>query len=122
MNKIFKITSIFSNLDMYGHKVDLYIHSQSRVKSKFGACFSILIISLCLYLFIVNLIAWSNNQNLEIISSHQSLSANELALKNQSFNYTFDYSNYNIYFGLTATFPNGTMINWQQPKSISVTR
>lgn len=110
---LYKLDRFFKKLDIYGHKVDLSINSEYRVQSKVGASLSLSIFILCLYLFSVNWIAWSDNQNLQIISATESLTVTELIMKNESHIYSFDFSNFDIYFILSATFPNGTMLNYK---------
>lgn len=104
----------FKKFDMYGQKLELWVNSERMVKSKFGAFISMIVISLCLYLFIENINSWNDKKNFQTISSSQSLAVSEMLLKNESFSYDFNHTNFNIYFGVTATFLNGSMMNWEQ--------
>ena len=109
-----KFQSHYTDLDLFGHKVDLYINGKRKVKSKVGATFSLLLIGLIFYFFLINWTSWANLENLQTISSAKSLSVTELLLRNESYAYTFDFSNFNVYFVLSATFPNGSQINYEE--------
>ena len=104
------IEKLFLNMDMFGHKVDLYINSSTTVKSRFGSIISLAILGICLYSFTQNYLSWFNNQNLQTISSSQSFSVSELLLTNKSFSYSLDYKNYNLYFSVSGTYDNGKTI------------
>ena len=95
-----RVLSSFKTIDIFGHPVDLYFEKQNTVKSNFGAIVTIFIIGICLYLFSLNIAAWSNLHDLQIISSSQSFNGPELSYQNKSMEYQFDYQNYNIYYGL----------------------
>ena len=101
-----KIVSNFIKLDMYGHRIDLYINNTNKVKSKFGAFFSLMIYIFSIYFFIVNFINWQNEKNLHIISSSESYNVRGLLAQNQSFVFDFNYLNYYLYFVLNAYFPD----------------
>lgn len=110
--KLFDIfESFLLKFDLYGHKVDLYIGSRSIVRSKFGAFISLLILAVAFYSFSNNLSLWSTNQNLTTIQSVQSLRTFDLLANNISYNYFFDYFNYNIQFGANLQLLNGTSIS-----------
>ena len=109
-----KVFSSFKRIDIFGHKVDLYLEKQNTVKSNFGAVVTLFIIGICLYMFILNLFAWSDLTNLQIIPSSISLSPSGLASQNKSIEYQFDYQNYNIYFALYYAGVDGTFLNSQQ--------
>ena len=105
---------MFTKFDLYGYKADLYVNTQRTVKSKLGAFISVSLIILSLYLFTVNMNAWIGLQNTQTILSSKSLNANDLIHYNLSYLYVFDYTNYDLYFSLTAEFPNSTVLNYQQ--------
>lgn len=107
-----KLENFFLYLDMYGHRVDIYINSNRMVRSKIGAFFSVLIISFCLYTFVSNYISWRDKEYLQTISSTISLSVNELLRENKTYSFDFDSSNYGIYFVLRANI-NNTLISYQ---------
>jgi len=98
---------------MYGHPVELYINSHSKVRSKLGAFLSLMIYGSCLLSFVISLIRWQNGQNLQTISSLQSFTAMELLETNQSFIYEMDSSNFYPYFSMFADFLNGTTLNYE---------
>ena len=98
----------FIKFDMYGHTANLYMNSQSSVKSKFSAFISLIIIVLCFLFLLQNYNDWSNQQNLQTITSSQSSTIQELANLNRSLNYTLNYRNFYFYFALSAVFDNGT--------------
>ena len=104
----------FIKCDLFGRRVDFSVKNQILVKSKLGAFVSCIIIGLALYLFVINIISWRNMESLQTISSFQNMNVNDLLYKNQNFVYNFDYSNYGLYVVLSANFPNGTMINYEQ--------
>lgn len=111
MNKLF---SSFKNIDIFGHRVDLYLEKKNTVKSHFGAIVTFFIIGICLYMFILNIFAWSNLNNLQIIPSSISLSPTEIISQNKSLEYKFDYQNYNIYFALFSVGVDGTVLTSQR--------
>ena len=108
-----KVLSSFKTIDIFGHKVDLYLEKQNTVKSNFGAIVTLFIIGICLYMFILNIFAWSDLTNLQIIPSSISLSPAGLASQNKSMEYQFDYQNYNLYFALTYSGVDGTFLNFK---------
>ena len=119
MNKLIQgkqtpFSRYFKKCDLYGRRVDFYINNKIHVKSKFGAFVSFLVVGLAFYLFFINIVSWYNLEDLTIISSSKSMSVNELLTKNQSYVYDFNYLNYYVYVALSATFPNGTMLNYEQ--------
>jgi len=108
MNILQKIEQYFLFFDIYGHKVDFYINSQTMVKSKVGAALSIIICAVCFYVFVNNWMSWLEYKNLQTITSTQSFTVNQLLNENQSYIYYFDYHNYNLYYVLDAEYPDGT--------------
>lgn len=114
------ILEYFKKFDMYGRRIDVYINSSTMVRSKFGAFVSIVIICVCFFIFINNFLAWSKNQNLQIIPSTQSYTIQEILKNNQTFEYTLDYSNYNIYFLISAILPDGTTLYYDDLKKYFV--
>lgn len=72
MKKIAKLKSFIPFFDIFGHEVDFYINSQTKVKSILGGIFSILIIFLCLYTFINNYVSWTKGEDLTTISAYRS--------------------------------------------------
>lgn len=51
--KFEKIASVFlKNVDFFGRKTELMMHKQSQYKTKIGGCFSIIMITMCVLLFI----------------------------------------------------------------------
>lgn len=105
-NYLQKLERGFLYLDMYGHRVDLYINSKTMVRSKIGAFFSALIIGFCLYTFISNYISWRDKEYLQTISSTIALNVNELLRENRTYSFDFDSSNYAMYFVLQAYINN----------------
>jgi len=113
METLKKIEQFFVYFDIYGHKVDFYINSQTVVKSKLGATISLFIYAVCLYLFINNWRSWLEYKDLQTITSTQSFSLEELLNANQSYIYYFDYHNYNLYYVLDAEYPDGTDLPYE---------
>lgn len=103
-----KFETYFIKFDMYGHTANLYMNSQSSVKSKFSAFVSLVIIVLCFLFLLQNYNDWSNQQNLQTITSSQSFAIQELVSLNRSLNYTLNYRNFYLYFGLSASFDDGS--------------
>lgn len=100
----------FLYLDIYGHKVDLFINARSQVRSKFGAFISILVFIACLLTFLNGFMDWLNERNLQTISSWKNYNVNELLKNNKSFTYDIDYKNFNIYFIIYYNNGHGTNI------------
>lgn len=97
--------------DMYGHRIDVYIDSRQKVKSKFGAFISISIFALCFFIFATNFLKWYNIENLKTIPSTKSFTVQELLSKNQSYEYDLDFSNFYFYTKIFLNLENGTKIN-----------
>lgn len=97
-NFLKKVESYLLNLDMYGHRVDLYIDSKTFVKSKIGALFSVLVVLFCIYSFIGNYLSWANKEYLQTISSSTSLNVNQILRENKAYNFSLDSNNYGMYF------------------------
>lgn len=104
------IRKSFLKLDFYGVKIELYIDSKRTLKSDFGAFVSFAILFLTIFLSLQNVNQWFNMQKLSTISSSRTTSVTELLANNKSVPYVFNYSNYYIYFSLTANFPNGSRL------------
>lgn len=102
--------SSFIKMDFYGHKIDLYIGSERYLKSEIGALFSVVILFISVYAMSQNIADLISLQKLTTISSSKTLSVTEVLAKNQSIEFDFDFSNYYIYFSLTANFPNGSRL------------
>lgn len=101
-----KFESYFIYLDMYGHRVDLYIDSKSFVRSKVGAFFSVLVILFCIYSFVGNYLSWAHKEYLQTISSSSSSSVNQILRENKAYNFSLDSNNYGMYFVLRAKINN----------------
>lgn len=97
-NFLNKIESYFLYLDMYGHRVDLYIDAKPFVKSKIGAFFSILVVIFCIYTFLGNYISWANKEYLQTISSTSSLNVNQIIREGKAYNFSIDSNDYALYF------------------------
>ena len=104
--------SQYEDIDCFGYRVELYFEKKNLIKSKFGATFTLILMVLFLYLLAMNIQTWKNNDSLQTIISTQSFSVQELLKTGENWNFTFSYQNYYPYFGLTAFFPNGTILNY----------
>ena len=108
------LEKLFIGIDIYGHRVDLYIDSNSLVKSRFGAFISLFVLVFCFYNFVNNFSDWLKGANLATISSAQTLDGRDLLTSNTSSSYGFDYSNFNIYFAVYAKSLNdGSLKTYQ---------
>ena len=103
----------FSYLDIYGQKVDLYMDSRSKVRSKFGACVSCLVFIVCIITFFNGINDWFNEVNLQTISSWKNYNIHDLLKANQSYSYDIDYKNFNIYFVLYYNVGKGKNMLFQ---------
>lgn len=108
-----KIEKFLLHFDIYGHKVDFFINSKTMVKSKVGGILSLVICGLCLYVLSNNWKAWLAYENLQTIVSSQSFSVAELLNANKSYEYSFDYHNYYMYYVLQANLPNAPPMNYE---------
>lgn len=97
-----KVEKSFLYCDMYGRRVDVYINSQTMVKSRIGACFSLLIVLFSLYSFVSNIISWSRNEFTQIVPAFHTFNSDKMLKQNTSYPYDFDSSNYYVYFALFA--------------------
>lgn len=111
MKKSFnKFSSILPIFDIFGQKVELYIDSKNSVKSRIGGFFTILVIVLFFYSFGNSYVSWINGEKLSTVSAYRSFTADYI-VKEQPINlYTFNSSNYYIYFVLKAVQENGTYL------------
>ena len=107
------VEDFFIDIDLYGHRIDLYINSKPLVKSRFGALISCLVLISCFITVVSNLSDWVNGANLQIISSSQSFSVPDLLQSNTSYIYEFDYTNFNIYFVLIAQPSASIILNFE---------
>ena len=105
---------IFDNFDFFGVPVVLYIDQNPKLKSKFGAIISILVLFGILFIFANNVKIWKNLENIKIISSLTTISTNELVSEGKIISYNFNHDNYYIYFFPSLTLPNGTTLNHTQ--------
>ena len=101
--RLFKrLEGFLIDIDMYGHRVDIYLDSKSLVKSRLGAFVSVFVLVICFINVYNDSSDWLSGANLQTISSSQSFSTLELMISNSSHSYDFDANNFNIYFVLTA--------------------
>lgn len=104
--------SQYEDIDCFGYRVELYFEKKNLIKSKFGATFTLILMVLFLYLLAMNIQTWKKNDSLQTIIPTQSFSVQELLKIGENWNFTFSHQNYYPYFGLTAFFPNGTILNY----------
>ena len=116
--KILKcLESFFIDIDLYGHKVDLYIHNKPLVKSRFGALISSLVLVSCLINVIGGFSDWINGSNLQIISSSQSFNVLDLLTTNTSYVYEFDNTNFYVNYVITAQVNGGPVLTFRELES-----
>ena len=116
--KILKcLESFFIDIDLYGHKVDLYIHNKPLVKSRLGALISSFVLVSCLINVIGGFSDWINGSNLQIISSAQSFNVLDLLATNSSYVYEFDHTNFYFNFVITAQVNGGPVLTYQELES-----
>ena len=110
--QIFKnLRKAFKFFDLYGQNVNLFIDKKPKFYSTFSGIMSIFIIAIILYTFTGFISSWLNKEKMNLIPSSVSYSVNELMMKNQDYEYLFNYENYYIYWGITANLPNGTIFH-----------
>lgn len=107
-----KLISLFTYLDIYGRNVELYINSYTKVRSKFGAFLSLIILIFSFYLFLDAFRNWIENKSLKIISSSHAYTVSELLSMKNPISFSLDYQNYNLYVSMTARLPNKTTLNY----------
>ena len=105
-----RIFEILPLIDIFGVYPQLYINMNATTRSKLGGFVSLVIFGLCIYYFVNDLQAFSNNSNSQILTSTNVLSVNELLLKNESDSYVFDSKNFGIYFALVAVLSDGSVL------------
>jgi len=104
MKKVFKFSiEILNNFDLFGHGIELDLHSKPLVKSTFSAIFSIAIMAICSYSLSINIVSWVSYSNMQTISSSINLNINDFLIDNKNVTYSLSYKNYNIYFGLSPS-------------------
>lgn len=100
--------------DIFGQRMELQVNSNPRVKSFVGASFTLVIIFLCLYTFLINCIKWTKGQYLQTISSYHSYTVEKLFRQNQNLLYDFDYYNYYIDVNIRSRLANGYLLDNSQ--------
>ena len=103
-----RFSRLYEKADMFGYRIQLSLQRKKFVRSKFSATMTILVMLAFLYYFYSSLVNWSNNSNLQTISSVRSYSVPQITGENLSSIYDFNYQNYNIYFALICVLPNRT--------------
>lgn len=111
-----RLSRLYEKADMFGYRIQLSLQRKKFVRSKFSATMTILVMLAFLYYFYFSLVNWSNNSDLQTISSVRSYSTPQITSQNLSSFYDFNYQNYNIYFALMCVFPNRTTLNHIQLK------
>lgn len=104
--------SYFKYADIFGVPIELYFHGSRRYRSYSSALISTFIIAFSLYLLCLQLIGWNNIDNSTTIYSTENFSVTSLLTENRSIEYTLNSENYNIYFAVWATLPNGNELNY----------
>ena len=112
MNFCLKIFSFFSFFDLYGKQIEFYIDRRRTVTSRIGGMISLIVLALAFYTLGVNLYTWETLQNFKVISSSTSLSPAQLLSSGKNSSFIFDYSNYYLYFALSADLQNGTFLEY----------
>lgn len=115
-NFLSKFASHFQKLDMFGFRIELSLQKQKRVKSKVGATLTLAIIAVCIFSFYLGLSNWSNNSQLQIISSGRSFSVPQILNENLTFHYDLNYFNSHLYFALICSNFNNRTLNHEQLK------
>lgn len=105
------ILSFLPFLDIYERKVQFYINSKGGIKSIIGGIFSVFLICVAFYSFLNNFQSWINGEQLRMISRYDSLSADEIAIKNLSLQFDLDHSNYNIFFTISSNIYSQVFFN-----------
>lgn len=104
-----KILQFFLFFDIYGQPVEFYINTQTRVKSKIGSLISIMILAFCSYTFFDNLKSWKEKKFLQTITADETITLDQLIKTSKNHSFTFDSSNYYLYFLVKASV-NGTSL------------
>ena len=106
------IVSNFEQLDGFGYRIEFFFERKTLIKSKFGATITISILLFSLYFFVLQILAWHNNDSLQTIFSTQQFSARELLKIGENYTYPFSSENYYPNFILKAFLPNGSLLNY----------
>lgn len=107
-----KLDHFLKSFDLYGHQLHLYVNDQLTVRSKVGALISLGVLGVCLFLFLLNIISYAKMQDYQTVSSALVLSSPALVTKNESIVYNFDYTNFYVYWVLSAYSPDGSIIDY----------
>ena len=105
-----KICKFLRYFDLYGQSINLFVSKKKKFCTAGSGCISILIIILIFQYYKTLISSWVNRQNMTLIPSEISLSVTDLLARNASYNYTFDYTNYYLYFAIRGLSPEGKFI------------
>ena len=103
----------FKSLDVFSVPVQLHFKRKSNFKSTFGALVSLIIFGLALFFLIKTMMAWFSIQVSTTIYSSENHSFISLLNENRSIEYTFDNTNYGLYFAVYATLPDSTVLSYK---------
>ena len=104
------IRRIFKFFDLYGQSVTLYISKKPKFSTICSGIISMGVIVIIIITFTQFISSWLNNEKMTPIPSSISYSSVELLAKNQTFEYEFNYENYDIYWYMAANPQNGTFL------------
>ena len=99
------VKNVCKFFDLYGQNVNLFISKKPKFNSTFSGLISLGVIFVIGYAFAQFLISWINGGKMTIIPSAISWSISELLAENRTISFDFDYSNYYVYFVVTAYLP-----------------
>lgn len=113
LNK-WKFLNILKFLDIFGIPIQLNFKQKIKYKSNFGALISLLVFAASFYFLIKLLLDWFQADVSTTINSSENFSVAGLLTNNITIEYTLDYKNYAIYFGIWATLPDLTELSYKE--------
>lgn len=105
MKKVKTFCSIIKYFDLFGVPIELCFNQKLKYKSFLGAAISISVLIFSLHFFFSRIISWYKIDNSTTIYSTENFSFQSLLNDNRSIEYTWDNTNYNIYFVVRGEIP-----------------
>ena len=84
-----KFSENINLFDLYGSPIQFYLNQKTSIKTKFGGLISLCVITVALFVIVLNIQNWASGANYQIVPSFESWTYNEMIAKDISFPYNF---------------------------------
>ena len=102
-----KFSENINLFDLYGSPIQFYLNQKTSIKTKFGGLISLCVITVALFVIVLNIQNWASGANYQIVPSFESWTYNEMIAKDISFPYNFTKQAYVPYFIMAAWTDSG---------------